>query len=102
MTFYWSERGQRHPKRNWRLRVEMLECRTMLTTYFVGASATGGSGAPDDPYGLIQDAVNAAAASPGPDMVVLRPGQYTENIKITDSNPVTVQGIGEESIQAAS
>jgi hypothetical protein len=27
---------------------------------------------------------------------------HTENIRITDSNLVTVQGIGEESIQAAS
>ncbi len=70
------------------LRLEPLEQRRLLTTFFV---EEGGS---------IQDALDAAADSPGADTVLLGAGTYTENFTIEDDNALTLIGTGEVTIEA--
>ncbi len=79
-----SSQGHRHRP----LSLESLEQRRMLTTFLV---EEGGS---------IQDALDAAAASPGADTVLLSPGTYTENFKIEDDDALTLLGTGDVTIQA--
>ena len=66
----------------------------MLTTFFVEDGAVGGTGAPNDPFGSIQDAIDAAADSRGPDTVNIGPGDYQEILTIEDSDKLTIKGNG--------
>ena len=72
-----------------KLRFQSLESRTMLTVFMV------------EPGDKIQDAIDSAAANPGADTVLIRSGEYEENLEIEDSDSLTIQGIGEVTIKAA-
>jgi parallel beta-helix repeat protein len=65
-----------------RLRLESLEDRAVPATFTV------------NPGGSIQAALNAAAASPGADTVLVNAGTYTEALTINDSSPVTLTANG--------
>jgi hypothetical protein len=78
------------------LRVEGLERRAMLTTFFVEAGADGdGDGSANAPYGTIQQAVNDAAALEGDDTILIAAGVYEENVEIDDDDSVTLKGRGD-------
>lgn len=63
------------------------------------ALATSVQGAiPVAPGGSIQQALDLAAATPGPDTVVLSAGEYQENLLIVDANPVKLLGTGQVTI----
>lgn len=82
----------RSPKR---LRVESLESRRVLTTFFVdGAAADGGDGSEASPFNTIQAAAVAAATADGGDTISLSPGDYVENVTIEDSGDLTILGNG--------
>ncbi|MCA9216954.1 MAG: right-handed parallel beta-helix repeat-containing protein [Planctomycetales bacterium] len=76
------------------LRVESLESRAMLTTLFVESGAVGGDGSANAPFGSIQEAVDAAAANPGDDTVMIGAGVYEENVEIEESDALTLKGQG--------
>jgi len=50
------------------------------------------------PGGSIQQALDLADATPGPDTVILRAGEYHENLLIEDAGPVKLLGIGQVTI----
>ena len=63
--------------------IEGLEQRTLLTTYFVDVAASGGGdGTPRLPFNTIQAAANIVNAG---DIVNVRPGTYTEQVRLTRS-----------------
>ena len=64
---------------NRRLSMESLEERRVLATYVA--------------FGSIQDAVDLAADNPGPDLVYVPAGRYTENVVINDGDPVALYGV---------
>ena len=67
----------------------------MLTTFFVdGSAGDGGTGARNDPFDTIQEAIDAAELSPGPDSVNIRPGVYEENLTIEDPGKLRINGNG--------
>lgn len=86
-----TNRGPRSG-RSRRLKVEPLEQRTLLAVYYVDDVDSGGAGTIDDPFGSIQDGIDAAAANEGPDTVMIAPGDYVENLTIDDPAPLTLQG----------
>lgn len=66
---------------------EVLEARTLLTTFFVDGDVVGpGSGTDVDPFNTIQAAIDAAAASSGDDAVAINAGTYSETLQITDTS----------------
>lgn len=83
---------QRRALRAWR--AETLECRTMLTTLFVdgqlGDDLNPGTAA--EPFASISAAVAALDADGMADTIEIAPGEYTENIEISHSDPLTLRG----------
>ena len=77
------------------LKVEPLECRRVLTTFFVdGAADPGGDGSEASPFDTIQAAVDAAADADGADEISLAPGVYVENVDAEEVGDLTILGNG--------
>lgn len=78
----------------------LVQRQANAASLYVSPSGTG-SGGIDDPYGSIQNAVDAAAAG---DTIYLRAGTYspTTNIQIkksgTVTSPITLRSYDEESV----
>jgi parallel beta-helix repeat protein len=79
----------RKPSRG-RLGFEALEDRSVPATFTVGA---GG-------FATIQAALDAAAASPGADVVTVSAGTYTEAVVINDAAAVTLRANGAVTLRA--
>jgi hypothetical protein len=76
--------------------LELLEDRTVPTTFFVAPAPTGNDGnsglTAADPFEHIQFALDTAAANPGPDIINVESGTYIEQLRI--SSDVTLAGAG--------
>ena len=87
------------------LRVEPLEMRAMLTTFFVDADLgdDANPGSAGQPFATIQRAIDEAddAVTAGADRVVIRPGTYVENLTIDDADPLILRGTGASQVVAA-
>jgi hypothetical protein len=74
------------------------------TMFFVdgdqGNNANTGRSAAD-PFATIQRAIDAAAAQPGPDRIQIAPGQYLENLAISDTDGLTLSGASDVIVVAA-
>ena len=97
-------RGTRHgigATQTRKLKIETLERRSMLTTFFVdGAAVEPGDGSPNSPFATIQEGIDAAAEHGGADSVVIRPGNYVEKVQIDDPHALTLRGINGPVVQA--
>ena len=89
--------------------VQMLEERTLLSSYYVDGSATGGEfldapgsgaassgslGSQSNPFSSISQALNAANLNPGADQIFVQPATYSEGyLQVDAADDVTVRGL---------
>ncbi|MCA9266305.1 MAG: hypothetical protein KDA60_20735, partial [Planctomycetales bacterium] len=79
---WWTNRKKRRLTETLEFAAEGLETRRMLATFAVNGTD----------FTTIQSAVDAAAANPGADTVLISSGTYAENVLVQDAGPVTLLG----------
>ncbi len=86
--------ARRRPAGQWNS--ETLESKALLATFYVDVNnpTGGGNGTESSPYVRIQQAVVAAAQTPGDDIIQIAAGTYRENVLIDDaSGALSIQGV---------
>ncbi len=86
------------------LAIVIMAASAQGATFFVNASTGDNSNAGTsaaEPFLTIQKAIDTAVARPGPDMIQIAEGRYSENLSIKDADPLTLSGTSGVEIVAA-